>query len=270
MIRAVGKINEQKLFMIGLLPKDVGRLMDGEPIGFDGAQMESPGVADTHILCVYGSDADQVIERLSGLGIDLSEAKAVVVVGEDAPEPQDLPSMEPASYGHAMNAMREAAAVVERERRVFTNTYEIEAKQFDGSQVNLDDPGVRELLDDIAGELLEQVARAGYVAVDRPLLKVTHFIRISAEAGSSMSILMCSEQEATHVEFAFIVPVHPIERDDAADNNGAAHNGAARSEAQPEDGPPMLIDPDCRDGKCGSCVGGPCVHACHGENEGEA
>ena len=24
-----------------------------------------------------------------------------------------------------------------------------------------------------------------------------------------------------------------------------------------------LIDPDCRDGKCGSCVGGPCEHACH-------
>ncbi|MCK2219751.1 hypothetical protein MF672_039040 [Actinomadura sp. ATCC 31491] len=24
-----------------------------------------------------------------------------------------------------------------------------------------------------------------------------------------------------------------------------------------------LIDPDCRDGKCGSCVGGPCEHDCH-------
>jgi hypothetical protein len=25
----------------------------------------------------------------------------------------------------------------------------------------------------------------------------------------------------------------------------------------------MLIDPDCRDGKCGSCVGGACEHLCH-------
>lgn len=24
-----------------------------------------------------------------------------------------------------------------------------------------------------------------------------------------------------------------------------------------------LLDPDCRDGKCGSCVGTPCEHACH-------
>lgn len=24
-----------------------------------------------------------------------------------------------------------------------------------------------------------------------------------------------------------------------------------------------LIDPDCRDGKCQSCVGGPCEHHCH-------
>lgn len=24
-----------------------------------------------------------------------------------------------------------------------------------------------------------------------------------------------------------------------------------------------LIDPDCRDSKCTSCVGGPCEHACH-------
>src|ERR1044072_856068 len=27
--------------------------------------------------------------------------------------------------------------------------------------------------------------------------------------------------------------------------------------------PEPLIDPDCRDGKCGSCVGGPCEHDCH-------
>ena len=25
-----------------------------------------------------------------------------------------------------------------------------------------------------------------------------------------------------------------------------------------------LIDPDCAGGKCGSCVGGPCEHDCHG------
>jgi hypothetical protein len=24
-----------------------------------------------------------------------------------------------------------------------------------------------------------------------------------------------------------------------------------------------LLDPDCRDGKCGSCIGGPCEHWCH-------
>lgn len=24
-----------------------------------------------------------------------------------------------------------------------------------------------------------------------------------------------------------------------------------------------LLDPDCRDGKCGSCVGGVCEHDCH-------
>jgi hypothetical protein len=30
-----------------------------------------------------------------------------------------------------------------------------------------------------------------------------------------------------------------------------------------------LIDPDCRDGKCGSCMGGPCEHHCHkGEADG--
>lgn len=27
----------------------------------------------------------------------------------------------------------------------------------------------------------------------------------------------------------------------------------------------LLIDPDCASGKCGSCVGGPCEHSCHGE-----
>lgn len=25
----------------------------------------------------------------------------------------------------------------------------------------------------------------------------------------------------------------------------------------------LLLDPDCRDGKCSSCVGGPCEHGCH-------
>ncbi len=25
-----------------------------------------------------------------------------------------------------------------------------------------------------------------------------------------------------------------------------------------------LLDPDCRDGKCGSCIGPPCEHECHG------
>ena len=24
-----------------------------------------------------------------------------------------------------------------------------------------------------------------------------------------------------------------------------------------------LLDPDCRDGKCGSCTGAPCEHECH-------
>jgi hypothetical protein len=27
----------------------------------------------------------------------------------------------------------------------------------------------------------------------------------------------------------------------------------------------QLIDPDCKAGKCDSCVGGPCQHHCHGE-----
>ncbi|NEA22642.1 hypothetical protein [Actinomadura bangladeshensis] len=27
--------------------------------------------------------------------------------------------------------------------------------------------------------------------------------------------------------------------------------------------PVPVLDPDCRDGKCGSCVGGPCEHSCH-------
>ncbi|GAA0970017.1 hypothetical protein GCM10009555_018190 [Acrocarpospora macrocephala] len=31
----------------------------------------------------------------------------------------------------------------------------------------------------------------------------------------------------------------------------------------PAPAPDLLIDPDCRDGKCGSCVGGPCEHGCH-------
>jgi hypothetical protein len=30
-----------------------------------------------------------------------------------------------------------------------------------------------------------------------------------------------------------------------------------------------LIDPDCRDGKCDSCIGGPCTHDCH-HQESEA
>lgn len=28
-----------------------------------------------------------------------------------------------------------------------------------------------------------------------------------------------------------------------------------------------LLDPDCRDGKCGSCVGAPCEHHCHRQRE---
>lgn len=33
---------------------------------------------------------------------------------------------------------------------------------------------------------------------------------------------------------------------------------------------PLLLDPDCRDGKCGSCVGGPCEHGCHNEEASDA
>ncbi len=29
------------------------------------------------------------------------------------------------------------------------------------------------------------------------------------------------------------------------------------------EGPGPLLDPDCRDGKCGSCTGAPCEHECH-------
>ena len=28
-----------------------------------------------------------------------------------------------------------------------------------------------------------------------------------------------------------------------------------------------LLDPDCRDGKCGSCIGAPCEHECHRAQE---
>jgi len=38
---------------------------------------------------------------------------------------------------------------------------------------------------------------------------------------------------------------------------------ALAADPLPSDDP--LIDPDCRDGKCGSCVGGPCEHDCHSE-----
>lgn len=31
--------------------------------------------------------------------------------------------------------------------------------------------------------------------------------------------------------------------------------------------PEPLIDPDCRGGKCSSCVGGPCEHHCHKESD---
>ncbi|MGI8333427.1 hypothetical protein ACRYCC_26040 [Actinomadura scrupuli] len=31
----------------------------------------------------------------------------------------------------------------------------------------------------------------------------------------------------------------------------------------PASGEDLLIDPDCRDGKCGSCIGGLCEHDCH-------
>lgn len=42
---------------------------------------------------------------------------------------------------------------------------------------------------------------------------------------------------------------------------------ASRVGANTGEGEPKLLDPDCRDGKCGSCVGGPCEHSCHGEGE---
>jgi hypothetical protein len=29
-----------------------------------------------------------------------------------------------------------------------------------------------------------------------------------------------------------------------------------------------LLDPDCRDGKCRSCVGAPCEHSCHATTAG--
>ena len=29
-----------------------------------------------------------------------------------------------------------------------------------------------------------------------------------------------------------------------------------------------VLDPDCRDGKCNSCVGAPCEHECHGTAAG--
>jgi hypothetical protein len=29
------------------------------------------------------------------------------------------------------------------------------------------------------------------------------------------------------------------------------------------DGTGPLLDPDCRDGKCSSCIGPPCEHSCH-------
>jgi hypothetical protein len=38
-----------------------------------------------------------------------------------------------------------------------------------------------------------------------------------------------------------------------------------RRHLEPEAGP--LLDPDCRQGKCGSCVGGPCEHDCHRRTE---
>ncbi|MEU4410687.1 hypothetical protein AB0F88_39805 [Streptosporangium sp. NPDC023963] len=41
-------------------------------------------------------------------------------------------------------------------------------------------------------------------------------------------------------------------------------SGEAESLAEP------LVDPDCRDGKCHSCVGGPCEHSCHQGDSGEA
>ena len=37
-----------------------------------------------------------------------------------------------------------------------------------------------------------------------------------------------------------------------------------------EPAPELLLDPDCRDGKCGSCVGGPCEHSCHTETKAVA
>lgn len=44
--------------------------------------------------------------------------------------------------------------------------------------------------------------------------------------------------------------------------NALPHLIAAAEAAQADQAEP-LIDPDCRDGKCGSCVGGPCTHDCH-------
>ncbi|MER7361853.1 nucleoside triphosphate pyrophosphohydrolase [Nonomuraea wenchangensis] len=44
--------------------------------------------------------------------------------------------------------------------------------------------------------------------------------------------------------------------------DGLVWDTALATAAEAEQDEP-LIDPDCRDGKCHSCVGGPCEHDCH-------
>jgi hypothetical protein len=54
---------------------------------------------------------------------------------------------------------------------------------------------------------------------------------------------------------------------------GCGANGCVHHKPLTAEGAGPLLDPDCRDGKCGSCVGAPCEHYCHkqaGPGEGPA
>lgn len=55
-----------------------------------------------------------------------------------------------------------------------------------------------------------------------------------------------------------------LERENA-ELRAEARRAEAKVPKEPESEPEPLIDPDCRDGKCGSCIGGPCEHHCHEE-----
>ncbi|MEO3860946.1 hypothetical protein [Acrocarpospora sp. B8E8] len=100
---------------------------------------------------------------------------------------------------------------------------------------------------DQAREACQQAAREG---------AVTWFHILREEFWEGMSEVDPARLRAELLQIAAVSVawVEALDRRTAPDISGSPSD---------LDVPELLIDPDCRDGKCGSCVGGPCEHGCH-------